>query len=126
VPASAHCLESTPLSHSQCPSSQINGAGAALAHDATHVNAVIGVQSPSTSPRASRALPLESVAPHEVAVVQAPPASTMTSRAPPLESAGRSAATSAASGRTDEELELQPTRKATTKITRPVLTIFRR
>jgi hypothetical protein len=100
VPASAHCLESTPLSHSQCPSSQIRGVGVALAHDATHVNAVAGVQSPSTS--------------------------ALTSRAPPLESAGRSAATSAASELTDEELELQLTRKATTKITCPVLTIFRR
>jgi len=72
----------------------------ALAHDATHVNTVAGVQSPSTS------------------------------RAPPLESAGRSAPPSAASELTDEELELelelQPTRKAATKIARPVLTILRR
>jgi hypothetical protein len=72
----------------------------ALAHDATHVNAVADVQSPSTS--------------------------AVTSRAPPLESAGRSTAMSAASELTDEELELQLTRKATAKVTRPVLTIFRR
>jgi len=100
VPAPPHCLESTPLSHSQCPSSQIRGVGVALAHDATHVNELACVQSPSTS--------------------------ALASRAPPLESAGRSAATPAASELTDEELELQLTRKATTKITRPVLTTFRR
>ena len=100
----------------------------ALAHDATHVNAVDGVQSPSMSPLRSRAPPLESAATHvgAEAGAQSPWTSALTSRAPPLESAGHSAATSPASDLTDEEVELQLTKKTPTKIARPVLTTFRR
>jgi hypothetical protein len=92
----AHCLESTPRSHSQCPSSQISGVGVALAHDATQVNAVAGVQSPSTS--------------------------ELTSRAVPSESADRFPSTSAASELTDEELALQLTKRTATRITPVALT----
>ena len=97
-----------------------------LAHDATHVNAVAGVQSPSMSSLRSRAPPLESAATHvgAAAAAQSPWTSALMSRALPLESAGHCAAASPASELTDEELELQLTRKTPTKITRPVLTTF--